>query len=425
LSLLPNNSPDNKPTLEAAQQEALLGSLDDLQDDLASLNAVLLYPLILEDRLELILTLPDPEIPPLRRTVQLDDNAELNRAISDLRQALRDPNADAVTPAQTLYAYLIEPLEADLAEVAETLTDGEVPTIIYAPDGALRYIPLAALHDGDQWLAQRFRINNITAESLTEFQSIPSASPRVLAGAFADPDLIYTVPVDGKPEEFAGLPFAGQEVNNLVTSLPQINHFLDQDFGWTQVRRLMGGANIVHFATHAAFVPGTPEDSFILFGNGDRALLECLDPSIQNEDNLSCINNWQLNNVDLVVLSACETGLTGQLTDGKEVLGLGYQFQARGARAVVASLWKVSDGGTQALMDAFYRALQQPSISKSEALRLAQVTLITGSDELLGDNPRGLVDWGENVQETLPEEVASRLNHPYYWSPFILIGNGL
>jgi CHAT domain-containing protein len=311
-----------------------------------------------------------------------------------------------------------------LAEVAQTLTDGEVPTIIYAPDGALRYIPLAALHDGDQWLAQRFRINNITAESLTEFQAIPTESPRILAGAFANPDLIYTVPIEGEPAQFAGLPFAGQEVENLANSPLQINTFVDRNFGWTQVRRLIGGANIVHFATHAAFIPGTPEESFILFGNGDRALLKCVDPAIQSEDGLSCINNWSLSNVDLVVLSACETGLTGQLTDGKEVLGLGYQFQAQGARAVIASLWKVSDGGTQALMDAFYRALQQPGISKSEALRLAQVTLITGDEQALGDS-RSAFSWGETVENTLPETVANQLSHPYYWSPFILIGNGL
>ncbi|MEM7773892.1 MAG: CHAT domain-containing protein [Cyanobacteria bacterium P01_A01_bin.37] len=385
----------------------------------------MIYPLILDDRLELIITLPDRGTTPLRRTVQFENESDLNQAILDLRQALRDPSADAVTPAKTLYAYLIEPLEADLAAVEAKLTNGETPTIIYAPDGALRYIPLAALHDGTQWLAQRFRINNITAESLTNLEEPPDNSPTVLAGAFADPTITYTIPVDGENEDFSGLPFAGQEVQNLVTSLPQINHLMDGDFGWTQVRRFLGGANIVHFATHATFVPGAPEDSFILFGNGDRAVLECLDDAIQTEDTLSCINNWQLNHVDLVVLSACQTGLTNQLTDGKEVLGLGYQFQARGARAVVASLWKVSDGGTQALMDAFYAALQQPGISKSEALRLAQVALITGNFEGLGLDARGATGIRQRIDTTIPEQVRQHLNHPYYWAPFILIGNGL
>ncbi|MEO0407309.1 MAG: tetratricopeptide repeat protein [Cyanobacteria bacterium P01_A01_bin.135] len=437
-------SPENKPTLEAAQRDALFQALDDLQDDLQDINAVLLYPLILEDRLELIITLPDPETTPLRRTVPLEDSADLTRAISELRQALRDPNADAITPAQTLYQYLIAPLEADLAEVATKLTDGTPPTILYAPDGALRYIPLAALHDGDQWLAQRFRINTITAESLTEFQSPPPRNPRVLAGAFADPSITYTVPVGGQPADFSGLPFAGQEVENLAASPLEITHFMDGDFGWAQIRRLMGGANILHLATHAAFDPRSPEDSFILFGNGDRAVLDCLDEGIQTEDDRSCINNWQLNNVDLVVLSACETGVGGAslsaaepnselseseldetLYSGKEILGLGYQFQSRGARAVVASLWKVSDGGTQALMDAFYGALQQPEFSKSEALRLAQEALITGDFSVLGLDERGAVALRLRIEQTVPTAISTNLNHPYYWAPFILIGNGL
>ncbi|MEM9215902.1 MAG: tetratricopeptide repeat protein [Cyanobacteria bacterium P01_F01_bin.150] len=429
-------SPENKQTLEAAQKEALFKALDDLQDDLQQLNAVLLYPLLLEDRLELIITLPDPDTTPLRRTVPLNDSADLNRAISDLRQALRNPTVDATAPAQVLYKYLIEPLESDLADVTQTLTNGEPPTILYAPDGALRYIPLAALHDGNQWLAQRFRINTITAESLTEFQSPPAESPRVLAGAFADPTVTYTVPIDGRTEDFSGLPFAGQEVENLVKSQHQTTHFMDSDFGWTQMRRLMGESNIVHFATHAAFVPGSPEESFILFGNGDRAILECLDDNIQTEDDRSCINNWNLNSIDLVVLSACETGVTGLTTpqvdengdllpDGKEILGLGYQFQSRGARAVMASLWKVSDGGPQALMDAFYGALQQEGISKSEALRLAQVALITGDFTALGLDERGAVAIRQRIQGTIPQQVSQKLSHPYYWAPFILIGNGL
>ena len=441
-SLAHQLSPENKQTLEAAQKEALFQALDDLQDDLQNLNAVLLYPLILEDRLELIITLPNPDTTPLRRTVQFNANADdsLNHAISDLRQALRDPTIDAsveaIPAAQVLYKYLIEPLEADLADVTQTLTNGDPPTILYAPDGALRYIPLAALHDGTQWLAQRFRINTITAESLTEFQASPADSPRVLAGAFADPTVTYTVPIDGRTEDFSGLPFAGQEVENLTKSQHQITHFMDNDFGWTQIRRFMGGSNILHFATHAAFVPSSPEESFILFGNGDRAILECLDDHIQTEDDRSCINNWQLNTIDLVVLSACETGVTGPATpqvdengdilpDGKEILGLGYQFQSRGARAVMASLWKVSDGGTQALMDAFYGSLQQGGLSKSEALRLAQVALITGDFTTLGLDERGAVAIRQRIQDTIPQQVSQQLSHPYYWAPFILIGNGL
>jgi CHAT domain-containing protein len=178
----------------------------------------------------------------------------------------------------------------------------------------------------------------------------------------------------------------------------------------------MDDYTVVHLATHAAFVVGTPDDSFILFGNGERITLRD-------------IQKWSLKNVDLVVLSACETGLGGKLGNGEEILGLGYQMQRAGARAAIASLWTVDDGGTQALMDSFYAALESKEVgqdsqpTKAEALRQAQIALITGDYRALGQQ-RGL-GVQQRIQSSLSPRVASNLSHPYYWAPFILIGNGL
>ncbi|MEO0869036.1 MAG: CHAT domain-containing protein, partial [Cyanobacteria bacterium J06642_11] len=99
--------------------------------------------------------------------------------------------------------------------------------------------------------------------------------------------------------------------------------------------------------------------------------------------------DWQLDDVDLVVLSACETGLGGFDNNGEQILGLGYQFQQVGARAVIASLWQVDDGGTQALMNAFYLALRN-GFSKTEALQRAQQALIEDDLSLVGE-PRGTI----------------------------------
>jgi len=155
----------------------LVDDLEDfigLQDNLKNLhqNAVLLYPLILDDRIELILTTPDS--PPIRRTVTVTKE-QLNQAILTLHQALRNPTYNAKIPAQKLYNWLIKPLENDLAAA-------DAETLIYAPDGQLRYIPLAALHDGEQWLVERYRINNITAASLTELNTKPQSQLKILAG---------------------------------------------------------------------------------------------------------------------------------------------------------------------------------------------------------------------------------------------------
>jgi len=343
-----------------------------------------------------VITVPDS--PPLRRTVQVS-REELNAAILTFRTALTSPSSDVETPAQQLYDWLIRPLEADLVAAG-------VETIIYSPDGQLRYIPLAALHDGDNWLIQQYRINNITAESLTDLTESDPTQPTILAAAYADPFLIHEPEVNGTPYRFQGLPGAGAE----VATLPTATKFLDQAFSLETLRPLMDEYSILHFATHAAFVPGVPEDSFILFGNGDT-------PTLRD------VANWSLNGVDLVVLSACETGMGG-LGNGEEILGLGYQFQVSGAKAVMSSLWKVSDRGTQSLMTEFYAALNQ-GLTKAEALQAAQRSMIANSDTVSDeDDPRA----GAPPMSRDGAAIASNYpgySHPYYWAPFILIGNGL
>jgi CHAT domain-containing protein/Tfp pilus assembly protein PilF len=363
------------------RQTVDLADLVDLRRDLARWNAVLLYPLILDDRLELILTTPNAA--PLRRTVKVS-KAELNATILAFRQALQSPSKNVKAPAQKLYSWLIQPLEADLKQA-------KFQTIIYAPDGQLRYIPLAALHDGTQWLTQRYRVNHITAKSLTKFDAASKSALdvssvqqyMVVAGAFSDVSQRYAVALGERSQDFQGLPYAKTEISNLAQRLPNTTQFIDQAFSLVNLKPRLNESRIVHLATHAAFIPGAPENSFILFGNGDRATL-------------TDIANWSLQNVDLVVLSACETGLGGQLGNGEEILGLGYQFQTSGAKATVASLWSVQDDGTAILMDAFYKHLQQ-GLPMAEALRQAQMDLI----------------------------AHPNYSRPLYWAPFILIGNGL
>ncbi|MBW4503810.1 MAG: tetratricopeptide repeat protein [Scytonema hyalinum WJT4-NPBG1] len=384
---------------KAAQQIIPLENLNSLRDNLQRLNqnAVLLYPLILDDRLELVLT--SPNTPPIHRSVSVKKE-ELNRAIVDFRRALENPESDATVPAQKLYEYLIKPIEKDLA-------NADAKTIIYAPDGPLRYIPLAALYDGKKWLAQRFRTNNITALSLTELDTQPLPQIKVLAGATTQRHIVQ---VESTSLPFKALEYAGAEVNNLATMMPGTKTLLDNDFNREAMISYLNVYPIIHMATHAKFVNGKPEYSFILMGDGGLITL----PDIQK---------LSLPNIDLVVLSACETAVGDQIGKGEEILGFGYQIQRTGARAAIASLWSVSDGGTQALMNAFYAFLSQGKITKAEALRQAQAAMITSDySGITQDQDRGIL---KSTREKLPAKVANRLSHPYYWAPFILIGNGL
>jgi CHAT domain-containing protein len=163
-------------------------------------------------------------------------------------------------------------------------------------------------------------------------------------------------------------------------------------------------------ATHAVFVKGAPENSFILMGDGNRI-------------NLKEIEEWKLPDVTLVVLSACQTALGGELGNGLEILGFGYQLQRTGVRASIASLWEVSDGGTQTLMDALYARLKSGKMTKAEALHEAQISLIRGKNQSSGKTRSSVRIESGNSGQNAP--ISRNLSHPYYWSPFILIGNGL
>jgi CHAT domain-containing protein len=379
-------------------QNLELRDLSALQDNLRQLDqAVLLYPLILEDRLELVLVTADA--PPFHVTVPVTA-PELEATVARLRQALASPNGVVEAPAQQLYDWLIRPLTPALAEA-------DAETLLYAPDGQLRYIPLAVLHDGQQWLVQRYRLSHLTAASLTDFDAPPIQTLSILAAAFSQGQ--YPIAVGTRQVTLAGLPFAGVEVDLLAEIFGDTTRLTNETFSPASTIPQMDDYSVVHLATHAEFVAGEPEASFILFGNGELVTLRD-------------IATWNLRNVDLIVLSACQTGVGGTLGNGEEILGFGYQLQRAGARSAIASLWSVDDGGTQALMTAFYTALSQGQ-SKAEALQQAQLALIQNDQTVLTQVQRGIgVQAADDTARSGP--LPSSYSHPYYWAPFILIGNG-
>lgn len=363
-----------KISTTSGQENLNLRQLNILRENLRKLEkkAVILYPLILEDRLELVIVSADA--PPLHRTVAVK-RQDIEKTVSDFRRALvKKTNVKKI--GNHLYEWLIKPVENDIKQA-------NAQTIIYAPDGILRYIPLGALYDGNNWLVQSYRINNITSASLTNFHNQPEKDFQILAAAFTKGS--YQVKLGHENISFDGLEFAGKEIENIASTIPKTKTIFDKAFTTSAIVPQLNDYKIIHFATHAALDIDNPSDSFILFGSGEKVTL-------QN------IATWSLPNVDLVVLSACQTGLGGKLGDGQEILGLGYQIQLTGAKSTIASLWTIDDSGTQAFMNAFYTALKSGNLTKAEALNKAQLSLIQGDNQL---------------------------NHPYYWAPFILIGNGL
>ncbi|OYQ68036.1 hypothetical protein B9G53_00470 [Pseudanabaena sp. SR411] len=330
-------------------------------------GTVLLYPLILSDRLEIILF--SPQSLPINHTVKISKE-RLETLIIDYRSELLDASSeDYRESAIKFYNLLIKPIETELVQA-------NAKTILYATDGILRYVPLSAIYDGKKWLIEKYQISNLVAYSLSDFSPKPQATPKILAGAFG-----------GKAEEKKfgqnGLPATIKEIEAIANSFQNSVILTEKNFSRQAIESKFKNHNILHLATHAEFNTGTPDNSFIIFGNGDKIYL-------------SEITDWQIPNINLIVLSACQTGV-GKLGDGVEILGFGYQVQKAGAKQAIASLWKVDDVGTQVLMSAFYHELQKGDVTIMEALRRAQVSLIK----------------------------SPNFNHPNYWSAFFAIGNGL
>jgi CHAT domain-containing protein/Flp pilus assembly protein TadD len=363
------NSPEINSQLANKIQQLPKSEINKVPDYLQKISqgTALLYPLILSDRLEIILF--SPNTLPISRTVKISQK-ELETLVTDFRAGLLDAGSEDVKePAVKLYNILIKPIEAELIQTKTT-------TILYAPDGILRYIPLAALYDGKQWLAEKYRINNLISYSLFDFAPNLKTQPNILAGAFG-----------GKYGERKfgqnALPATIKEVQAIANSFNNSVPLIEEQFSRQAIEAKFKNHNILHLATHAEFNIGVPDNSFIIFGNGDKVRL--------NE-----ITDWQIPNIDLIVLSACQTGV-GKLGDGVEILGFGYQVQKAGAKNAIASLWSVNDEGTQALMEAFYNELKKGDVTPTEALNRAQVALIK----------------------------SPKYNHPNYWSAFFEIGNGL
>ncbi|PZO42183.1 MAG: hypothetical protein DCF19_08035 [Pseudanabaena frigida] len=363
------NSPEINSQLANKIQQLPKSEINKVPDYLQKIpqGTVLLYPLILGDRLEIILF--SPNTIPINRTVKISKE-KLEELIFEYRVGLRSASLEDIKEAsKAIYEVLIKPIETELVAA-------KAEAILYAPDGVLRYAPLAALHDGKQWLVEKYRISNLIAYTLTDFSTKPKSQPNILAGAFG-----------GKAGEKKfgqdGLPATIKEVQAIANSFQNSVTLIEDKFSRQAIESKFKDHNILHLATHAEFNSGVPDNSFIIFGNGDKIRL--------NE-----ISDWQIPNIDLIILSACQTG-TGKLGDGVEVLGFGYQIQKAGAKNAIASLWKVDDVGTSLLMTAFYSELQKGDITAAEALRRAQVTLIK----------------------------SSQYKHPKYWSAFFAIGNGL
>ncbi len=388
------------------------------QKDLESLGAVqavlrrlerssgervtLLTYLVTDDRLRIVLTTP-------RVQAHRDSDiaaADLNRLVFEFRDALQDPRRDAVAEGRALHAAVLAPVSSDLEE-------GNTTALLVSLDQALRYVPFAALHDGEKFVAERFAVSVFTPAARLSLERTPQETWRAAGMGVTEPD-----------EAYRPLPAVRLELDRIVRE-PGLRGgaaddgvligrtWLDQDFTASALSgALDDGYPVVHLASHFVFKPGTEQDSFLLLGDGTHLSLAAL-----------VVGDYPFDQLDLLTLSACETALGGQEANGREIEGFGALAQKQGASAVLATLWPVADASTAEFMARFYEYRQVHGLSKAQALVATQRDFIAGLpaiNERVGI-ARGLI---ADVAVAAPEAAAaSQLDHPYYWAPFILMGN--
>lgn len=334
-------------------------------------EAAVIYPIILPNRLEVVLSIPNQ---PIRHYAVSVDSATLEDAALEFRYQLDIPDSDDyLASAQQLYDWLVRPLEEDLEQSG-------AKTLAFVLDGALRNIPVAALHDGEQYLIQKHAIALTPGLQLVNPQPLANKSLKALVGAISE-----AVKVD--EVEYKALPAVEEEVQSIKTELPKSDVLKNQTFTNSnfaaQIKKL--SFPVVHLATHGQF-GSTAEDTYILTYD---------DPINVNQlsDLLRSSSQAQEDAIELLIFSACETA-SG---DERAALGLAGVAVRSGARSTIATLWQVNDSSTSKFMDGLYNQLGQLTTTKAEALRRSQLALL-------------------DKQE---------FQHPYYWAPFVLVGNWL
>ncbi|MGB5962317.1 MAG: CHAT domain-containing protein [Coleofasciculaceae cyanobacterium] len=331
-------------------------------------KAAVIYPIVLPDRISVIVS---PGRDNLFYYETKLPKAELEKVVEQLRLYLNPHffEEDRLRLSQQVYDWLIRPAQTKLAE-------NNVETLVFVLDDALRNLPMAALHDGKQYLVEKYSIALTPGLQLLESKSIAPKQVKVLVAGLSK----------AQPG-FSALPAVEDEVNQIAAKVSS-SILLNQNFTLENFRDKIDkiAFGIVHIATHGQF-SSKAQDTFLVAWDSRINVKDLNDLLRERDQNID-------SPIELLVLSACQTA-TG---DKKATLGLAGFAVRSGARSTLATLWQVNDESTAELMVGFYQQLiQNPGISKAKALQIAQIEL----------------------------SKQPKYQHPFYWASFVLVGNWL
>lgn len=334
--------------------------------DQSDLAAAVFYTIVLPDRLEVILKLPQQPLIQYRSAVS---QTQLAATVDSLLTEVKRPylSQEFRAQAQQIYDWLIRPAES-------ALQSQSIDTLVFVLDGEFRSLPVATLFDGQQFLIEKYSLALAPGLEITRPRSLQDRRFKVLVAGLSEARL-----------NFSALNFVEQEVADIQAEVPS-RVLLNQSFTQNNLQKQLDQTDfsIVHIATHGQF-SSSAADTFILAWDQPinvTKLSEILQIEAINPDP-----------IELLVLSACRTA-TG---DRRAALGMAGVAVRAGTRSTIASLWSLDDNSGAVLMEQFYQQLVQNQLSKAEALRQAQIALLKNPD----------------------------YSAPRFWAPYILLGNWL
>ncbi|MBW4450815.1 MAG: CHAT domain-containing protein [Spirirestis rafaelensis WJT71-NPBG6] len=346
-------------------------SLDPLVDK-KDQRAAVIYPIILPDRLEVILKLPNQQQLRHYKTVIAQD--KLETIVADLRKNLLDVTrtVQVQQQSQQIYDWLIRPAEAELAKSG-------MKTLVFVLDGELRNIPMGVLYDKQQekYLLEKYAIALTPGLQLLDPKPLQKVQLNALTAGVSEKRL-----VEGR--EFPALENVPRELKEIQSEIPKSEELLNQKFTEPNLQNQLRSTpfSVVHLATHGEF-SSDPEKTFIL--TSDKLV------KVKEFDNLLRVSDSSKSkSIELLVLSACKTALG----DKRAALGLAGIAVRAGARSTLATLWSVDDRSTADVMSEFYRQLNA-GVNKAEALQRAQLAVFANDKT------------------------------PSNWAPYVLVGNWL
>ncbi|MGB8029845.1 MAG: tetratricopeptide repeat protein [Terracidiphilus sp.] len=357
----------------------------------------------------------------VRKAVVLPaSSADIRAKALEALKAVGSPSSDPRPQLNQLYSMVVAPIESQL-KLLESAPGpkGSVPTLLWSLDDALRYVPMGALYDGNHYMVERFHNVLFTPESYGHMTDSPLRSgtpPSALAMGLSKS-------YNGLP----ALPGVIPELDSVVhdpsdpaSHGPMQGKLLpDEQFTLAALKSALGtsgGFSIVHIASHFVLIAGSGDEPFLMMGGDNTSNPDGF------EWNLSAMENSAVafHGTRLLTLSACSTAKDYKSRNGLEMDSLGMVAQQKDAEAVLATLWDVNDLSTSHIMSDFYdRWVKNPTDGKAEALRQAQLAFIHGG----GAVPGGGTGRGFETQDQSSAPSSLGYTHPYYWAPFVLIGN--